>query len=188
MRKTITTLLIGGIICVLILGGCSKGNEPKVEPLTNRVYPPDRTETKGGEYVSIPLYFDNEVTLAAVNVPMLFPSSIMRFDSVSFVGSRVVNFGLNRASVNGDTLVVLALDDTAVVASGRGLLGTLHFWVHGNAPETTFVLNTFDYWRMPFNFFDINLEVVENAPAFKSGQVHIQTILPKPVVYGIKPD
>jgi hypothetical protein len=163
---------------ILVLVGCSKSTEP--EPLVNQIYLPEQLEARGGQSFSVPVSFDNEVELTAIYVPLLFPSNIMRFDSVSFHGSRVDQFDFKMAYVFGDTILIGVLgviDDTVSVNRGRGLLVTIHLRLYGNAPETTFVLNTFDSWRQPLSFFDFNLKRLP-TPLFRPCQVHVETILP----------
>lgn len=178
------TLRLFGYLCLvsmaltLALVGCSKSTEP--EPLINQIYLPEQLEAKGGQSFSVPVSFDNEVALTQVNVPLLFPSNIIHFDSVSFHGSRVDHFDFKMVYADGDTILIGVfgvIDDTISVEPGRGLLATIHLRVYGNAPETTFVLNTFDSWRQPLSFFDVNLKRLP-TPLFRSCQVHVETILP----------
>jgi len=162
---------------ILVLLGCSKSTEP--EPLINRVYLPEQLEAKGGQSFSVPVSFENEVALSEIHVPLLFPSNIMYFDSVSFHGSRVSQFDFKMADVFGDTILIGVLgvtDDTVSVNRGRGLLATIHFRLFGNAPETTFVLNAFDSWRQPLSFFDFKLKRLP-TPLFRPCQVHVQGIV-----------
>jgi len=172
-------LCLVSVALILALVGCSKkSTEP--EPLINRIYLPEQLGAKGGESFSVPVSFDNKVALSAIYVPLLFPSNIMHFDSISFHGSRVDQFDFKMAYVFGDTILIGVLgviDDTVSVNPGRGLLATIHLRLYGNAPETTFVLNTFDSWRQPLSFFDFNLERLP-TPLFRPCQVHVETILP----------
>jgi hypothetical protein len=171
-------LFLVSLTLILMLMGCSKSTQP--EPLVNRLYLPEQLETSGGSHFSVPIRFDNEVELTAVSVPLFFPSSIMRFDSLSFHGSRVSQFDFKSVYVLGDTILIGVLgatDDIVSVNRGRGLLATIHFRIYGNAPETTFVLNTFDSWKQPLSFFDINLERLP-TPLFNPCQVHVKTIVP----------
>ena len=171
-------LCLASMALILVLAGCSKSTEP--EPLINRVYLPEQLEAKGGQTFSVPVSFENEVGLSAVYVPLLFPSNIMRFDSVSFHGSRVSQFDFKMADVFGDTILIGVLgviDDTVSVNRGRGLLATIHLRLYGNAPETTFVLNTFASWRQPLSFFDVDLKRLP-TPLFRPCQVYVETILP----------
>ncbi|TFH65176.1 MAG: hypothetical protein E4G91_03435 [Candidatus Zixiibacteriota bacterium] len=160
--------------------GCSKSTEP--EPLVNQVYLPEQLEAKGGQIFSVPISFENEVALTVINVPLLFPSKIMHFDSISFDGSRIDQFDFKMIYVIGDTILIGVLgvtDDTVSVNPGRGLLATIHLRLYGNAPETTFVFNTFDSWKQPLSFFDANQKRIP-TPLFRPCQVHVQGIVWSP--------
>jgi hypothetical protein len=169
----ITAIVIGtGII------GCSKSSDP--ETLTNRVYLPEKTQATPGEYFAVPVSFDNEVSLSAINVPLLFPSSLLRLDSVSFRGSRADQFMFKNVLAKADTLVIGVIDDTAAVATGRGLLATVYFTANPSARDTTFLLNTFDYSQLPLSYYDLNLDLVANPPTFRPCRLSIMKPIPKP--------
>jgi hypothetical protein len=164
-------------IIVFVIGagiiGCGDSStEP--EPLTNRVYLPEKIEAAPGEHFTVPVNFDNQVSLSAINVPILFPSSIMGLDSVSFQNSRCSEFMFKNVLAKADTLAIGVIDDSAAVASGRGLLATIYFTVRPDSPDTTFLLNTFDYQTLPLSFFDLQLDSVANSPQFKACSVHIK--------------
>jgi hypothetical protein len=172
-------LRFGGVFAtiVFVIGagivGCGdSSSEP--ETITNRVYLPEKIEAATGEFFTVPVSFDNEVSLAAINVPMLFPSSILRLDSVSFRDSRADQFMFKNVLAKADTISIGVVDDSAAVATGRGLLATIYFMVRPTASDTTFLLNTFDYPRLPFSFYDLLLNPVVNPPTFKSCQVTIK--------------
>jgi len=169
--------LSAALLALLLVGAsCDKSDEPK--PLTNQVYFSEKLEAYGGQTFAVPISFDNEDELSAINVPLLFPSHIMRFDSISFRGSRVNGFGLKVAYLLGDTILIGALgvaNDTVTVNKGRGLLTTLYFWMHGNAPETTFVFTTCDSWKQPLSFFDAHFQRLP-TPEFVAGRVHVTGI------------
>jgi hypothetical protein len=165
---------------IMVIIGCSKSTEP--EPLVNQVYLPEQLEAKGGQIFSVPISFENEVALTVINVPLLFPSNIMHFDSISFDGSRIDQFDFKMIYVIGDTILIGVLgvtDDTVSVNPGRGLLATIHLRLYGNAPETTFVFNTFDSWKQPLSFFDANQKRIP-TPLFRPCQVHVQGIVWSP--------
>jgi hypothetical protein len=182
-------LYIASMVPILVIVSCSeKSTEP--EPLINRIYLPEQLEAKGGQVFSVPVSFDNEVSLTVINVPLLFPSNIMRFDSISFHDSRVGRFDFKMFYVLGDTILIGVLgvtDDTVSVEPGRGLLATIHMRLYGNAPETTFVLNTFDSWKQPLSFFDSDLKRLPTPP-FRPCHVHVQGIVwSPPSLAGRKP-
>ncbi len=166
----LATLLF--LIGVGIIGCGDDTTEP--EKLTNRVYLPEAIEVAPGESFSISVNFDNEVALAAINVPLTYPSSFLTLDSVSFLGSRAINFMFKEVYSKADTLVIGVIDDTAAVASGKGLLATIYFEVDADAPDTTFLLDTLDYPRLPLSFYDLQLELVGSAPTFRACEVTVQ--------------
>jgi hypothetical protein len=166
---------VGTILFILIgagIVGCGNSNEP--EKITNRVYLPEKIETVPGDFIAVPVNFDNEVSLAAINVPILFPSSLLHLDSVSFRDSRADQFLFKKVLTKADTLVIGVIDDTAAVAVGRGLLATIYFMVNTSAPDTTFLLNTFNYPPLPLSFYDLQLNQLANPPGFRACQVTIK--------------
>ena len=175
-RYTLGIFLIALIAC-LTLGGCSKSNEPE-ELLKNRVYFSDKIEAAGGDHFTAPVYFENEISVEAINIPLMFPSGVMRVDSVSFTGSRVKNFEFRRIFSQGDTIVIGAISTGALASPGRGLFATIYFWAHGNAPDTTFDLGTFDYWKLPLAFADSSRDSLVMLPQAKPCRIHISTQLP----------
>jgi hypothetical protein len=168
----------GAIFVILLLMGagivgCGDGsNEP--EKITNRVYLPEKIQAAPGQSITVPVNFDNEVSLSAINVPVLYPSSLLHLDSVSFQNSRATEFIFKEVFSKADTLVIGVIDDTAAVASGSGLLATIYFMVNTNAPDTAFQLSTFNYQRLPLGFYDLQLNPVVNAPTFRACQVTIK--------------
>ena len=155
-----------------IVGCGDSSSEP--EKITNRVYLPEKIEAAPGESFTVPVNFDNEVSLSAINVPILYPSSILRLDSVSFQNSRGDQFMFKNVLAKADTISIGVVDDSAAVATGRGLLATIYFTVRPTAPDTSFLLNTFDYPLLPFSFFDLQLKPVTNPPTFRACTVHIK--------------
>jgi hypothetical protein len=160
------------LIGVGIIGCGDSSSEP--EKIINRVYLPEKIQVAPGEFFTVPVNFDNAVSLAAINVPMLFPSSLLRLDSVSFQNSRADQFMFKNVLAKADTISIGVVDDSAAVATGRGLLATIYFMVRPTAPDTTFLLNTFDYPLLPLSFYDLQLDSVANPPTFKACQVTIK--------------
>ena len=170
---------LGGIFAILLflIGagtvGCGDSSSGP-EKITNRVFLPERIQAAPGEFFMVPVNFDNEVSLSAINVPMLYPSTLLHLDSVSFQNSRASEFMFKRVYSRADTLVLGAIDDSAAVMSGSGLLATIYFRVNTGAPDTTFSLNTFTYPRLPLTFYDLQLNPVANPPTFRACQVTIK--------------
>ena len=155
-----------------IVGCGDSSDEP--EKIANRVYLPEKIQAAPGEVFTVPVNFDNEVSLSAINVPILFPSSLLHLDSVSFKNSRADQFMFKNVLAKADTISIGVVDDSAAVATGRGLLATIYFMVRPTAPDTTFLLNTFDYPLLPLSFYDLQLDSVANPPTFKACQVTIK--------------
>jgi hypothetical protein len=160
------------LIGVGIIGCGDSSSEP--EKIINRVYLPEKIQVAPGESFTVPVNFENEVSLAAINVPLLFPSSLLRLDSVSFNDSRASQFMFKEVFAKADTLAIGAVDDSAAVAPGSGLLATIYFMVRTTAPDSTFLLNTFDYPLLPLIFYDLHLNPVTNPPTFKTCQLTIK--------------
>lgn len=171
MRTTLISFAVV-ILGAFVLWGCGDSTSP--EPLVNRVYLPEKITAAPGDDVAMTVNFDNEVPLAAINVPLLLPSALLHYDSVSFSGSRTVNFTFHPVYVLADTLVIGAFDDTAAVPSGRGLLVTIYFQVRSNAPDTTIDVGTLNYPRLPLSFYDLSLLPVANPPQFKTCRLTIK--------------
>jgi hypothetical protein len=172
-------LRFGGVFATLfiligagIIGCGDSGNEPV--KLTNRVYLPETIQAAPGQFITLPVNFENEVSLSAINVPMLIPSSLLRFDSVSFQNSRASQFLFKEVFFKVDTLAIGAIDDSAAVATGSGLLATIYLMVRTSAPDTTFSLNTFSYPLLPLSYYDLQMNLLTNPPAFRGCQVTIK--------------
>ncbi len=173
-KYQIVSTIIGCYLCAGIFAlGCGDSTKPE-EELINKVYMPPNIEVTGGDTFTVPIYFDNEITISAISLPLRFPANIMRCDSISFVGSRCSEFFLKPKFVSADTIQI-GLIDTVGVLAGRGLLASLHFWVHGNAPDTTVEINLFTNPVLPFGFSDDQLSDELIIPLFEAGKVHINT-------------
>ena len=161
----------------LTLSGCGSSTEPE-EVLTNKVYMSQDFVVTGGDTFSVPVYFENDKPIAAVSLPLSYPASIMRCDSVSFAGGRCGNFFLNRFFVSKDTIQVGAID-TLGVGAGRGLLAILHFWAFGNAPDTNVIIDLLENPTLPFGFSDTSLTAAAIIPEFEAGKIRVISQLRK---------
>lgn len=166
-------------ICLLVLAtaigsfsqGCGKSTDPD-KPLVNKVTMSQDFEVTGGDEFSVPVYFENSQPIAALSLPLRYPSSLMRCDSVSFVGGRCEKFFLNRYYTRLDTIQVGAID-TVGVGTGSGLCVTLHFWVFGNAPDTTVSIELLVNPTLPFGYADTSLTAEAIIPLFEAGRIRI---------------
>ena len=175
----IRALQLVGVAIILgaVFSGCSDSTKPE-EEFVNRVYLPVDVEVTGGDTISVPVYFENEGPIAAISLPLKYPSSLMRCDSVSLIGSRCSSFFIKPRFISADTIQI-GLIDTVGVAKGRGLLARLHFWVHGNAPDTVIKIELLDNPTLPYGFADDELSTVPILPAFEAGVVHIKSQIPR---------
>ena len=158
-----------------LLPGCGSSTEPE-KPLVNKVYMSKDIEVTGGDTFSVPVYFENEKPIAALSLPLQFPSNVMRCDSVSFIGSRCEEFLLTRFYVRHDTIQIGAID-TAGVGAGNGLYVTLYFWAFGNAPDTNIAIDLLVNPTLPFGYTDTSLTADAIIPQFEAGLIHINSQL-----------
>lgn len=154
----------------------SCGDDDPPQPLADKVFLANSVEATGGHEFTVPIYAENDDPIAAVSLPLRFPSSIMRCDSVSFVGGRCKDFFIVRNFVSEDTIQIVAID-TIGVGAGSGLFATLHFWAHGNAPDTNILIDLFVNPFLPFGYADTSLTADIIIPEFEAGHVHITTQL-----------
>ncbi|MBK7091089.1 MAG: hypothetical protein IPH59_05120 [bacterium] len=155
--------------------GCGKSTDPD-KPLINKVSMSQDFNVTGGDKFSIPIYFENNKPIAALSLPLHYPSDLMRCDSVSFVGGRCEKFFLNRYFTRHDTIQVGSID-TLGVGAGSGLCATLHFWVFGNAPDTNVSIDLLVNPTLPFGFSDTSLTAETIIPQFEAGRIHINSQL-----------
>ncbi|MGB5136892.1 MAG: cohesin domain-containing protein [Candidatus Zixiibacteriota bacterium] len=175
-KSRLITLLAGTALIALVglLGPGCGGDDDSTVPLVDKVFLANAVETTGGQEFTVPIYMENDDPIAAVSLPLRFPSSIMRCDSVSFVGSRCEDFFIIRNFISADTIQIAAID-TVGVGAGSGLFATLHFWSHGNAPDTNILIDLFVNPLLPFGYADTSLAATLIIPQFEAGHVHITT-------------
>ena len=174
-----TDRFCGAILTALamaaILIGCGKSTDPD-KPLVNKVSMSQDLVVTGGDKFSVPIYIENDKSIAAISLPLHYPSSVMRCDSVSFVGGRCEKFFLNRYYTRHDTIQIGAID-TLGVGAGSGLCATLHLWVFGNAPDTSVTIDLLINPTLPFGFSDTSLTAESIIPMFEAGKIHINSQL-----------
>ena len=173
-----TVILTAGLI--LLFAGCSKSNEPRPEPLVNRIYLPDNLVIGAGGQLVIPVYFDNEVPISEVSLSLSYTGHHSRCDSVSFIDSRVSGFWMKSqyADTVNQKIHVLAVDTSSGVSRGSGVLVNLYFWTFGNAPESDVIIDTVTFFQPgPLAYADTALMMLPTPPQFKAGKFHIKSQL-----------
>lgn len=162
------------LLPLLALLGC--GDDPtEPKPLRNEVSLPTDVIVSAGDRFSVPIEFSNTEPVAIVALPLKYPAEIMTCDSISFVDSRCSSFMFLRSFIKEDTIQI-GLIDTLGVGAGRGLMATLHFWAHGNAPDTDIVLDLFVSPVLDFGYSDTSLVFGVITPTFRAGRIRINAI------------
>ncbi len=162
-------------VLLFALFGC--GDDPtEPEPLKNVVSLPTDVVVTAGERFSVPIEFSNVEPVAVVALPLKYPSALMTCDSISFVDSRCSEFLFLRSFTHADTIQI-GLIDTLGVEAGSGILARLHFWVHGNAPDTEIVLDLFVSPVLDFGYSDTSLVFGVITPEFRAERIRINSIL-----------
>lgn len=163
------------LVAAILSHGCGKSTDPD-KPLVNKVSMSQDLNVTGGDKFSVPIYFENSKPIAALSIPLSYPSHVMRCDSVSFIGGRCEKFFLNRYYTRHDTIQVGAID-TLGVGAGSGLCATLYFWVFGNAPDTNVSIDLLENPTLPFGYSDTSLTAETIIPLFEAGKIHINSQL-----------
>lgn len=166
--------LLGPMVAGYALLSCGDSVDP--EPLSNKVTMPTNIVVTAGEHFTVPIEFENSEPITAIAVPLNYPRSVLRCDSVSTIGSRCEKFLIKQAAAQGDTILI-GLIDTVGIPTGRGLLATIHFWALGNAPDTDVVIDLFVTPHLDFGFADTSLLFGDITPAFRAGRVRINSVL-----------
>jgi hypothetical protein len=165
---------IAALVTGIALWSCGDSTRPA--PLENKVFLPGDIVVTAGDYFSVPVYFENMVPVAAISVPLKYPTDVMRCDSVSFIASRCSTFMFQRYFTEADT-IQMGLIDTLGVIEGSGLLATLHFWAFGNAPETDAMIDLFVSPFLSYGYADTSLVFGVISPRFQAGKIHIKSQL-----------
>lgn len=165
-------ITVGGGFALL---QCSSSTEPD-EPLINRVYVGD-VEVTAGDRFAVPVFFDNEVNIGAMNIPLDYDTTYLRCDSISFVGSRAERFLIRTFGLNDSTpnILIVAIDSAAGAPPGRGLIANAHFWAYGYAPDTLIEISspTNPQAGLNLGFRDTSLTNPPIIPEFDEGSIRV---------------
>ena len=140
--------------------------------------------TSPGSSFSLSVTMFNDENIAGLAVPLYYSKDYLVFDSISFVGSAVQNWGFRGGThdVAEATILIgaVAIGDAPVLA-GRRKLAELHFHVRSDisADVTTLIDSAF---VPPAGSFELNTSIAAIIrPAFKAGKVTISTVNQPPV-------
>ncbi len=134
-----------------------------------------------GQKVAVDVTFKNDEELAGMSIGLMWTSSDLYLDSVSYVGSRVADIGGKVTTIDNANqrvgLGVLVVPPDMQVPVGSGLWGTLFFSVDPSATPGVVVIDTM--------FIEPGVELVFNDslattiyPQFMPGSVTIEEAAP----------
>lgn len=137
----------------------------------------------GGDKFAVPLHMYNDEFIAAVQIPLIFSSSAIACDSVSFVGSKLAHINIKPVNINNvERKIILGaiVIAEALIDTGTALAATLYF----TAVDTTPQLITVDTFstQLPSRFLNFvpRDTPVAIIPVFIPGQVEIVPPPPPP--------
>ncbi len=175
LRRAVVTIVLA--VGSLLLIQCSSSTEPE-KPLTNRVYFARDVQVTAGDRFAVPIYFENNINLGAINIPLDYDTAFLRCDSVSFLGSRVGSFLIQTYGLHSTSPQILigAIDSAAGAEPGSGLLANLHFWAYGFTPDTTLSIWTPENPHAGLNlgFRDTSLTGGPIVPEFEAGEISVK--------------
>ena len=137
-----------------------------------------------GSSFSLTVSMFNDESIAGLAVPLNYSKEYLVLDSVSFIGSAVLNWGFRGATLDTTEATLLigavAIGD-APVLPGRSKLAELYFRVRSNisADAITLIDSAFVPPAGSFELNTSNAAIIR--PAFKAGKVTITTINRPPV-------
>jgi hypothetical protein len=105
----------------------------------------DNIQTVPGQAIAVNIFAYNERNLAQIAIGLHYGSSLLHFDSLSFVGTRgaIAPTKTIQHSPSAHTLyTTLEFSGANPLAPGTGALATMHFTVDPATPDTQFVIDT----------------------------------------------
>lgn len=171
MFQRLTKILLLLVPFAVLLSNHSFAQDPGA-PDTVRVF--TATGYPGGKVVLSVTGFNDE-NLAALQIPLKFPSASLVADSVSYVGSRLAGAPIQPVSIDSieQTLSFGAVYfNPPYVGSGDGLLGKVYFSIKPTAVAETVIIDTVIRPPSVLTFTDPSAN--EWIPKFKPGKIIIQ--------------
>lgn len=105
----------------------------------------DNIDTEAGRQIAVPIYYFNERNIAEVAVALDYGSTLLQFDSVSFLGSRSLTASSRTVQAFTSThklYIDVIYQDGLPLTPGSGLLADLFFTVEATSPDTLIVIDT----------------------------------------------
>jgi hypothetical protein len=171
-----TMLLMGAIVLLfapLIIGG-PVGVDPGI-PDTVRV---DSIVAFTYGTGVVPIYLFNDESLAGIEVTLSLDSPDVTVDSFSFVGGRAAYVSLKGLSATAGTTTIYCFpfEGDALIASGNGLLGKIHFSYQSTISPQVVTIDTVTITLSDREYATILSDTVANAfqPQYKKGYLDLQ--------------
>lgn len=179
MMRILKLCSLLAMIALFVMIACgSDVVDPGEEPLSNRVYLPTDITVTGGQKFTVPVFFENDMPLLMLSIPLVYSGDHVRCDSFSFVGSRTDTDLFRVGTVDSvlQTIKIGVVDVTFSnpIDTGRGLLGMLHFWAFGNAPDFVMTIDTTRINSDPIGYADTISATLDFIPDFAAGRVQIK--------------
>ena len=112
----------------------------------------DSISTQRGEQIAVPVRLDgNTYDIAGLLIPIQYPTDILQFDSVSFIGSFIApNYtGIYTTEMIPDAVTISYLwtdfDDTSCMSNANGIIGTMFFTVANDASQGNYEIDSVNY-------------------------------------------
>lgn len=129
-----------------------------------------------GSDVEVKIFFENNVELAAVTIPLQYSSNDVVCDSVSFIGSRIEYLSVKGSNLDlSDRLVLswgLVMYDS-LIPTGSGLLGKIYFTIPHPVNTVVTMNSTFFPPATELKFVDYSAASI--TPQFVPGKIVIDT-------------
>ena len=182
MGKRIVTLIA---LAVLLFAANLYAQDPGIRD-TVRV---DSIKVMQGSKAVVDVNFYNDEELAGLQFPMVYGSSDITIDSISFVGSRVSYIGMKIVTIldsSQQAVVAIFVTTEANIPAGNGLLCKIHFDIPAAIPDQNVTIDTLSFSSAGELFFiDPNAEAI--YPSFQKGKITIGNPQNPPIIK-VSPD
>ncbi len=146
--------------------GADEGNTVEIES----VY------VSSGSQVEVKVFFENDMELGGLTVPLQYSSTDVLCDSVSFVDSRIDYLGMKGSNMDLTNRLVMAYGvvlTESYIPIGSGLLCTLHFTIPHPVNTVVTIVSAFYPPSNSLVFVDSSADSI--TPKFIPGKIVINT-------------